>query len=44
MSQDPTVITIEIPADFEGEATFTFEPAEPEPLPPNSPSSEGDEA
>lgn len=33
---DPTVITIELPADFEGEATFAITP-NPEPEPPTNP-------
>lgn len=36
---DPTIVTIEIPADFECEATFTITPNRPEPeqpLPTNS--------
>lgn len=43
----PTIVTIEIPADFEGEATFTITPNRPEPeqpLPTNSAAPEEPEA
>lgn len=33
---EPTVVTIELPADFEGEATFTIR-SNPEPEPPPPP-------
>lgn len=39
---EPTRAVIEIRAGFEGEIKITLEPSDP-PLPPNSPSPEGEE-